>query len=101
MVDPSRVRIGDFNGDGKSDVLNLLPDGRWLVSYSATGKYVKINTAKPDPSRVFVADFNGDKKSDVLNTHADGRWLISYSGTTRYRQVQSKTMVDPARLRAH
>jgi surface antigen len=96
-----RSVIVDFNGDGKSDVLNLLPDGRWLVSYSATGKYVKINTAKPDPSRVFVADFNGDKKSDVLNTHADGRWLISYSGTTRYRQVQSKTMVDPARLRAH
>ena len=78
---------GDFNGDGKSDILWQNNDGTpaiWLmnginrVSNSAAGPF------NPGPTWHIKAtgDFNGDSKSDILWQNDDGTpaiWLMNGS----------------------
>ena len=84
---------GDFNGDGKSDILWQNSDGTpaiWLmdginfVSTSAAGSF------NPGPSWQVkgTGDFNGDGKSDILWQNNDGTpaiWLMD--GTSRDRSA--------------
>jgi hypothetical protein len=67
--------VGDFGGDGKSDILwhhtsgqlsMWQMDGQTLVS---AGAVVSIPTAWQVAG---VADFNGDGKSDILWRHTSG-----------------------------
>ncbi len=88
-----RVLVGDFNGDGKSDVLTMSPNAGggwsdWAALELSTGTgFVSANWAGSTPThmrnggtsadyRVLVGDFNGDGKSDVLtmSPNAGGGW---------------------------
>ncbi|HET6242128.1 MAG TPA: FG-GAP-like repeat-containing protein [Arthrobacter sp.] len=85
------ISVGDFNGDGKNDLIARKPDGTlWL--YPGTGLIDAGNPGYAAPKRigdygwdVFTAligtgDFNGDGKNDLLARKADGSlWL--YRGT--------------------
>ncbi|MBR3711205.1 MAG: VCBS repeat-containing protein [Bacteroidales bacterium] len=68
---------GDFNGDGFSDVVALLPN--WFGAYTTANvfinkgsdnelqfKLVKSIQLKPNISWIHVADFNGDGLDDIL-----------------------------------
>jgi len=84
--------IGDFNGDGKSDILWRSSNGslvEWLMNGSTivSSGNVTLNGAAitPDASWhvVEVGDFNGDSQSDVLWRNDNGslaEWLMN--GTT-------------------
>jgi len=98
--------FGDFNGDGKTDILwdneTGYTDGRssgnrylWISNGDGTFA-VTTNLAGQDGSyigwRASLADFNGDGKTDILwdyqGTYADGRssghrilWLSKGDGT--------------------
>jgi YD repeat-containing protein len=77
---------GDFNGDGKTDLLNRYGQyGEWHVSYS-NGKnfdwgpvFNQFNTwvelpeepGQPQIDILNVADFNGDGRSDICHGHAE------------------------------
>lgn len=72
--------IGDFNGDGRDDVMLRHRDGRWRY-YPMNGRLV----AGPGPSQANltsntdfkvagIGDFDGDGREDVLLRHRDGRW---------------------------
>jgi RHS repeat-associated protein len=73
-----RIFPGDFNGDGKTDLLTWNTQGQWNVDYStgttftslATSNVPILQTIDPDYSSVdnnyTIADFNGDGKSDIL-----------------------------------
>ena len=76
--------VGDFNGDGRDDVLFRLSDGSWhyLPFHGGIGGET---SALPGEGAVAlpedmawavagIADFNGDGKDDVLLRHEDGRW---------------------------
>ena len=75
--------IGDFNGDGKADVLlRHETTGSWLV-YAMNGKeHVKGATGSAnlsidlEYSLAGMADFNGDGSDDVLLRHSDGNWYL-------------------------
>ena len=89
-ADIARFKYGDFNGDGKTDILHH--DGGFSASTNLsvhlskgdgtfdtktrTGPAVWLGTqgkmAQHDLNRIWVADFDGDGKSDIL--HHDGRW---------------------------
>lgn len=85
--------VGDFNGDGKNDLLARKPDGTlWL--YPGTGR---VDSSSPGYAgslkignfgwEVFTSlagpgDLNGDGKNDILARKADGTlWLYRGSGT--------------------
>ena len=86
--------VGDFNGDGRDDVLFRLSDGGWYylpfdgpvgggsTALPGAGETSSRNVgdrvvALPEDmawSTAGIADFDGDGKDDVLLRHEDGRW---------------------------
>jgi hypothetical protein len=92
----SVLRVGDFNGDGKTDYM-WVPfngDGRWLIAYgTATGFTIPDYNSPAMPNTLdgyynrhaasffnVTGDFNGDGKTDYMwiPDNGDGRWLIAY-----------------------
>ena len=85
--------IGDFNGDGKNDLLARKPDGTlWL--YPGTGRVDATSSGYAAPLRIgdfgwdafttltSPGDMNSDGKPDLLARKADGS-LWMYAGTGR------------------
>jgi FG-GAP-like repeat len=64
-VDRSKLRGGDFNGDGKTDVFTTW-GGKWRVSYGGTTAWKILNTSSVGVSDLRFDDFNGDGKTDIL-----------------------------------
>ena len=77
--DPHRRNLGDFDGDGRADVLLRHEDGRWRY-YPMDGRTALSGTGMASLTtnlawRVAgIGDFNGDGRADVLLRHEDGRW---------------------------
>ncbi len=84
-----RVMIGDFNGDGRSDVATISPDGGggwadWVSMDLSTGTgFAHAVWAAATPThmrngdghadyRVLVGDFNGDGRSDLATISPTG-----------------------------
>ena len=71
-------RMGDFNGDGKADMLLRHVGGSWLY-YPLDGPSLLPGGAanlpgNPTVSVAGVGDFNGDGNDDVLMRLASGSW---------------------------
>jgi hypothetical protein len=69
------VQTGDFNGDGKTDIVGRdLASGQWWVALNNGSTFTTTLWATWNPNvtwaDVKVGDFNGDGKSDIV-----GRWL--------------------------
>ena len=76
----SMQATGDFNGDGRDDVL-LRHGSGWLAEWLAqpNGNFSGNNTATtwihPDWHVAGGGDFNNDTYDDLLLRHQDGTWL--------------------------
>jgi hypothetical protein len=80
--------VGDFNGDGRSDIANYRPsDATWWISVSSgtsftTTQWATLPYASGWTSQL-VGDFNNDGKADIANYHAsDATWWVSTSNGT-------------------
>ena len=85
--------IGDFNGDGKSDM--LCHDGKlgrkWIAYSTASGNfqnaviwYRNMKWCYSSAGKLFVGDFNGDRRDDMYcydDTVVKGNTLIAYAKT--------------------
>ena len=76
---------GDFNGDGRSDLLLRHTNG-WMTEWlgQANGSFadngaVASNWLHPDWQAAGTGDFNGDGISDVLLRHTNG-WMTEWLG---------------------
>jgi hypothetical protein len=76
-------QVGDFNGDGMSDILWGHTDGSiaiWLMNgLNPSGGAVLLGPGSSWSVRR-TGDYDGDGKSDLLLQHADGRtaiWLMN------------------------
>ena len=73
--------LGDFNGDGRDDVLLRHADGRWRY-YPMDGATVLAGGGAANLTRDLawriagVGDFDGDGRDDVLLRKTDGRWYF-------------------------
>jgi SpoIID/LytB domain protein len=77
--------VGDFNGDGLSDLMARAPDGR-LMMYNGDGSGGFLNTTRQIGTdwNIFTSvfspgDFNGDGNSDVIGRTSSGL-LYLYPG---------------------
>lgn len=78
-VDFKVAGIGDFNGDGRDDVLLRHSDGRWHYypmngARSASGRGAVALTRDLDYAIAGIGDFDGDGRDDIMLRHTDGRW---------------------------
>jgi hypothetical protein len=71
--DPTAVAVGDFNGDGKKDVVsaNESGPGVTLLLGKGNGKFLPRTNlvVGPAPSDILAADVNGDNRLDIVTTN--------------------------------
>jgi hypothetical protein len=96
----SRLRFGDFTGDGVTDVLAVV-NGRWAISASAHSPWRRLNQhLSDDVRRLLFADLNHDNIDDIIKlertvfpvglTMVGERftWWVSDNGRSRWRQLR-------------
>jgi RHS repeat-associated protein len=93
QFDRTHVWPGDYNGDGKQDLLSYKNGNLWAILSNGAGDYSAVSTAVYDsnfnPNRAWSGDFNADGVTDiasyqtgVLNTYlskADGSFAAKVS----------------------
>lgn len=88
------IHIGDFDGDGRDDVL-LRTDGTWHI-YSLNGLLIVGGDTEATglPHEEFAwrivgtGDLNGDGNADVLTRHTDGTWrFYAMRGTQHLKEI--------------
>jgi hypothetical protein len=99
------VATGDFNGDGKTDLLwKHSADGSliaWLMDGINRTSVVWLSPHQlldPQWQVAGVADLNGDSKPDLLFQHPDGRlatWLMDGVVRTRAEMLNPAFVADP------
>jgi len=79
------VAVGDFNGDGKSDlaVANAYSNNVSVLLGTGTGSFgpATDSTVGSGPRSVAVGDFNGDGKSDLAVANANSSNVSVLLGT--------------------
>jgi VCBS repeat protein len=81
------IGTGDFNGDGKSDLLWQNSDGTpaiWLMNGTTIIGGAALLNPGPAWQAVGTADFNGDGKSDILfqNSSTGAAAIWEMNGTS-------------------
>jgi hypothetical protein len=91
MVSATTAR-GDFNGDGKADILWQHTSGAraiWLMNGTTLQSTVRLATVATSWSIAGSSDFNGDGKADILwqNNSTGQRLIWIMNGTTHTSNV--------------
>jgi hypothetical protein len=96
LTTPSRVQYvpGDFNGDGKMDVIIVTPSGSWWYYSTGLGTWdnaysrgdLTLGNVKYTP-----ADYNGDGKTDLIITTANGSWWYYSTGTGTWNNAYTRS----------
>jgi hypothetical protein len=89
----SNVLAGDFNNDGRDDIVGQRSDGAWVVAAS-TGTAFSSNVWAWFSTGQFgtVGDFNGDGRDDVAVRNANnGAWRVLTSTGTTFDPVRYGT----------
>lgn len=83
---PNDIRILDFNGNGKKDILVIKNSNSTIYEFnSLTNLFVSIYSSSSFPTssdRLFTGDFNGDKKTDFLSWKSGSGWSLKLSTGT-------------------
>ncbi|MCU0308369.1 MAG: hypothetical protein MUE51_11495 [Thermoleophilia bacterium] len=92
----SALRLGDFDGDGRADVLGV-SGGRWAVSWGGRSTWQRLNARiGGGQERALIADVDGNGIDDVVRlnirnlTRADVEW--SKDGRTPWRTLRRAEM---------
>ena len=87
---------GDFDGDGKTDVLVVRDQQAHVLiinavapstGYSFSSSIRDTITSLTKDCKIFPGDFNGDHKTDLLVRNSSGVWNIMYSTGTSFITV--------------
>jgi hypothetical protein len=83
------VMTGDFNGDGKQDIVGRSSAGQWFVGVSDGSSFsnqlwTTLNTSVTWVD-VHVGDFNGDGKADIVGRVLEtGQWWVALSNGSSF-----------------
>ena len=79
---PAYMQLGDFNGDGQSDLLFVQTNGTFLCSLTPSDDSERVFTEldvsqlAPDWHLAAQADLNGDGRTDLLFRHTNRTWAL-------------------------
>lgn len=101
--DSARLFKGDFDGDGRDDLLchDFVGGGKWVDLADTHGRFMGTDTYSPiawctrESAELYVGDFNGDGRDELLCHDADsgGKWIAQasssghFGGTDWYRNA--------------
>src|SRR5438552_3587583 len=82
---PAGVAVGDFNGDGKQDLVTADPVDGTLSVFLGNGNgtfqpRLVLSAFSADPDAVAVGDFNGDGKADLATGNGVGQIVGVFLG---------------------
>lgn len=83
----SQMKIGDFNGDGYSDVF-CATGSQWKYSSNATSTWINLKTSAIDADSIVLGDFNADNTSDVICLY-DNSWWVSIGGNSSLSTINT------------
>lgn len=95
----SKPFAGDWDGDGKTDILVKTTAGQWYVAkstgnnFSASGPWIS-NFGIDATVRPIVGDFNGDKKTDIGFKTKDGSWFVALSNGQNFLPSSSSWLTN-------
>ena len=77
------LNVGDFNGDGRDDVMTRGIDGAWRIQRSTGTGFELVTGPRWSPTayldgEAVVGDFNGDGRDDVALRQTTGSWYVGY-----------------------
>ena len=82
---PTRMDLGDFNGDGKADIVAFEPDGsgkyrimRGLSNGSGISSWGQVLGGLSYPRKAAVDDVTGDGKADIVSVESEGNGKYRY-----------------------
>ena len=86
--------FGDFNGDGKTDVVGAVTNDQhqlwWMVSLSATGPWAgwPLRPALTNTmAGLIIADFNGNGRADIATAYGG---KVSYDGRGNWTDLPAR-----------
>lgn len=82
----SGLRVGDFDGDGKTDVFRV-QSGEWQWSRSGTGSWARLQSSNAAPAELYLGDFDGDGKTDVFWANGT-QWRFSPGATGAWQPLR-------------
>lgn len=94
------VELGDFNGDGLTDIYNSNDNGAYIMYSSGTGTFSGFDSVSPSKRyQKHFGDFNSDGKTDILETSWNNLqwsnwWLFSSNGIGVYNDRHFDNMED-------
>ena len=77
---------GDFNGDRRTDLVFIRPDGGWrstpVLLATGAGGWTAVAAATPSwanqpGGKALAGDFNGDHRTDLAFYRPDGEWQVT------------------------
>jgi hypothetical protein len=96
------VQVGDFNGDGRADLIGrALESGQWWLGTSTGAAFADSLWVEWSPAvnwaDVQVGDFNGDGRADVAGrVPSSGEWWVSLSGGSAAVSTAAWAVWSPA-----
>ncbi|GAB3479277.1 FG-GAP-like repeat-containing protein [Amycolatopsis cihanbeyliensis] len=85
--DVSEVGFGDFDGDGRTDVLRATGD-RWYYSPGGREPFVRGAVSGLTRSGMRFGDFDGDGRTDVFSV-SNGQWRFSSGATSSWQPLNT------------
>ncbi len=75
--------VGDFNGDGKKDIVGRSSSGNYYVGLSSGSSFTTSLWGSLDSTLTYrdslIGDFNNDSRDDIASRDENGRWWVAYS----------------------
>ncbi|MEO3809172.1 VCBS repeat-containing protein [Sphaerisporangium sp. B11E5] len=86
ITDPSQIRVGDFDGDSLSDLVQIRPNGDVVVFYNngqnpnfSWSNNRLVLTGITDKQQINTGDFDGDGLSDLVQVRPNGDVVVFYN----------------------
>ena len=95
IANVDNIKIMDFDGDGRPDILTLSNDGVGSIwEHNGTTFVNKLGGASNffgKPENLFVGDFNGDGKTDYISFFS-GKWHVFISTGVTFVEIYDNTL---------